>query len=70
MNKTLLHSLLQILNLYHLLFFFLLYDSEYDLSIKFQPGSGLAFYYKGSYMQMTPDNTITIHYGPDETTGV
>ena len=48
----------------------LLYDSEYDLSIKFQPGSGLAFYYKGSYMQMTPDNTITIHYGPDETTGV
>ena len=48
----------------------LLYDSEYDLSIKFQPGSGLVFYYKGSYMQMTPDNTVTIHYGPDETTGV
>ena len=48
----------------------LLYDSEYDLSVKFQPGSGLVFYYKGSYMQMTPDNTVTIHYGPDETTGV
>lgn len=48
----------------------LLYDSEYDLSVKFQPGSGLVMYYKGSYIQMTPDNNITIHYGPDETTGV
>lgn len=26
--------------------------------------------YKGSYLQITPDNTITLHYGPDETTGV
>ncbi len=48
----------------------LLYDSEYDLSVKFQPNAGLSFYYKGSYIQMTPDNNITIHYGPDETTGV
>lgn len=48
----------------------LLYDSEYDLSVKFQPNSGLAFYYKGSYIQITPDNNITLHYGPDETTGV
>lgn len=48
----------------------LLYDSEYDLSIKFQPGSGLVLTYKGSYLQITPDNTITLHYGPDETTGV
>lgn len=48
----------------------LLYDSDYDLSVKFQPGSGLVMYYKGSYVQITPDNNITIHYGPDETTGV
>lgn len=44
----------------------LLYDSEYDLSIKFQPGSGLLMHYKGSHMQITPDNTITIHYGNEQ----
>lgn len=41
----------------------LLYDSEADLSIKFQQGTGLAIYYKGSNIQISPDNTITIHYG-------
>lgn len=41
----------------------LLYDSESDLSIKFQPNSGLVLYYKGSFIQITPDNNITVHYG-------
>ena len=48
----------------------LLFDADYDISVKFQPGSGLLMYYKGSYVQLTPDNNVTIHYGPDETTGV
>lgn len=41
----------------------LLYDSESDLSIKFQPNSGLVLYFKGSFIQITPDNNITVHYG-------
>ena len=47
-----------------------LYDPKEDISIKYQRGSGVIVYYKGSYMQITPDNTITLHYGPDATTGV
>lgn len=44
----------------------LLYDSDADLSIMFQPNeSGLRIYYKGSFIQITPDNSITIHYGED-----
>lgn len=45
----------------------LLYDTASDISIKFQPGSGLVLYYKGSYIQITPDNNITIHYGEGAT---
>lgn len=45
----------------------LLYDSSNDLSIKYQNGTGLVLYYKGSYIQITPDNTITIHYGKGAT---
>lgn len=45
----------------------LLYDSAVDLSIKFQPGSGLLLYYQGSFIQITPDNNITIHYGEGAT---
>lgn len=41
----------------------LLYDSAVDLSIKFQTGTGLTIYYQGSFIQIMPDNTITIHYG-------
>lgn len=41
----------------------LLYDSAVDLSIKFQTGTGLILYYQGSFIQIMPDNTITIHYG-------
>lgn len=41
----------------------LLYDSAVDLSIKFQTGTGLTLYYQGSFIQIMPDNTITIHYG-------
>ena len=41
----------------------LLYDSAVDLSIKYQTGTGLTIYYQGSFIQIMPDNTITIHYG-------
>lgn len=41
----------------------LLYDTDSDLCVKFQPNSGLLFYYKGSNIQITPDNNIIIHYG-------
>jgi hypothetical protein len=41
----------------------LMYDSRQDISIKFQPGSGLLLYFKGSHIQIMPDNTINIHYG-------
>lgn len=41
----------------------LLYDSAHDLSIKYQTKSGLVMYYAGSYIQISPDNTVTIHYG-------
>lgn len=41
----------------------LLYDSAVDLSVKFQPGSGIVIYYKGSFIQISPDNNITLHYG-------
>ena len=47
-----------------------LYDPKEDISIKYQRGSGLIMYYKGSYVQITPDNTITVHYGPEDTTCV
>lgn len=41
----------------------LLYDSDSDLSIMYQNQTGLRLYYKGSFIQLSPDNTITIHYG-------
>lgn len=41
----------------------LLYDSANDISIKWQSKSGMVIYYSGSYIQIAPDNTITIHYG-------
>lgn len=41
----------------------LLYDSSKDISIKYQPTTGIIIYYAGSYIQMSPDNNITIHYG-------
>lgn len=41
----------------------ILYDSSADLSIKYQPSSGLLLYFKGSHIQVLPDNTINIHYG-------
>lgn len=47
----------------------LMYDPEYDVSLKFQPNSGLLLYFKGSYIQITPDNNITLMY-KDETAGV
>ena len=41
----------------------LLYDSAVDVSIKYQTGTGLTIYYQGSFIQIMPDNSITIHYG-------
>lgn len=41
----------------------ILYDSDSDLSIMYQNTTGLRLYYKGSFIQLQPDNTITIHYG-------
>lgn len=41
----------------------LLYDSTVGLSIKYQSQTGLVLYYAGSYIQISPDNTITVHYG-------
>lgn len=42
----------------------LVFDSESDFSIRFHPNSaGLVIYYKGSMIQIRPDNTITINYG-------
>lgn len=38
----------------------LMYDSEKDLSVIFQPNSGLKVYYQGSYLQITPDSMITL----------
>ena len=41
------------------------YDSTNDFSIRFQPHSvGAVIYYKGSMIQIRPDNTITVNYGP------
>ena len=47
----------------------LLYDSESDLSIIYTNTTGLRIYFKGSFIQITPDNNITIHYG-NESSGV
>lgn len=41
----------------------LLYDSAADLSIKYQPGTGITVYYIGSFLQIAPDGNITLHYG-------
>jgi len=45
----------------------LLYDSANDISIKWQTGTGMVIYYAGSFIQIAPDNTITIHYGAGAT---
>lgn len=45
----------------------LLYDSAKDISIKYQPNTGLSMYYMGSFIQIMPDNTITLHYGKGAT---
>lgn len=47
----------------------ILYDSASDLSILYTNTTGLRLYYKGSFIQITPDNNITIHYG-SESSGV
>ena len=42
----------------------LVFDSTNDFSIRFQPTTiGLVLYYKGSMIQIRPDNSIFINYG-------
>lgn len=41
----------------------ILYDSASDLSILYMNSTGLRIYYKGSFIQISPDNNITLHYG-------
>jgi hypothetical protein len=41
----------------------ILYDSDSDLSIIYMNSTGLRLYYKGSFIQLSPDNNITLHYG-------
>lgn len=41
----------------------ILYDSASDLSILYTNTTGLRLYYKKSFIQISPDNNITIHYG-------
>lgn len=45
----------------------LLYDSGAGLSVKYQPTTGLTIYYQGSFIQFSPDCSITIHYGEGAT---
>lgn len=45
----------------------LLYDSAVNVSIKYQHTTGLTIYYQGSFIQIAPDNTITLHYGEGAT---
>ena len=45
----------------------LLFDSAINLSIKYQNTTGLIIYYQGSFIQMMPDGTITLHYGEGAT---
>lgn len=47
----------------------ILYDSRSDLSILYTNTTGLRLYYKKSFIQIAPDNNITIHYG-NESSGV
>ena len=40
----------------------ILYDSDQELSVIFQPNSGFRIYYRGSYIHITPDNMITLNH--------
>lgn len=43
----------------------LMYDSAVNASIRVQPNNGMILTFKGSRIQILPDNTIIIHYGED-----
>lgn len=40
----------------------LLYDHEQQLNVIFQRGSGFMIFYRGSFLQISPDNMITIQH--------
>ena len=44
----------------------LLYDPEQDLNVIFQPGSGFLIFYKESFLQISPDNMITLQHSNAE----
>lgn len=43
----------------------IMYDHDEDLSIMFQRQSGLRLYYKGSYVQISPNGMITVNHAGD-----
>lgn len=43
----------------------LMYDHDEDLSVMFQRQSGLRFYFKGSYIQISPDGMVTLNHAGD-----
>lgn len=45
----------------------ILYDSDQELSVIFQPNNGFRIYYRGSRLHITPDNMITIAHANDST---
>lgn len=44
----------------------LLYDSSQEVLVIFQPNSGFKIYYRESYMQITPDNMITLQHANNQ----
>jgi hypothetical protein len=44
----------------------LLFDPEQDLNVIFQKGSGLLLFYKESFIQISPDNMITLQHANAE----
>lgn len=44
----------------------LLYDSTQELLVIFQPNSGFKIYYRESYIQISPDNMITLQHASNQ----
>lgn len=44
----------------------LLYDSSQEILVIFQPNSGFKIYYRESYIQITPDNMITLQHSNNQ----
>lgn len=44
----------------------LLYDSDVELAVMFKPQTGFRIFYQDNYIQISPDDMITIHRGGPE----